>query len=131
MGFTPYQPMMPGLYPSVQGGYNPTPYQPSYQAELPNLTGRYVTSEAEARGAQVDFMAPANLFPDLANRVIYAKVLNRNTGAMDFIEFRAVPPRQEAPQMHAAEAYAPMAALERLEARVKALEGPTVQEATE
>lgn len=121
MGFTPYQPMMPGMYPSVQA-YNPTPYQPNYQPELPSLTGRYVTSEAEARGAQVDFMAPANLFPDLANRVIYAKVLNRNTGAMDFIEFRAVQPRTEAPQVQAAETYAPLSALEQLEARVKALE---------
>ena len=119
MGFTPYQPMMPGLYPSVQSSYNPTPYQPSYQAEMPNLTGRYVSSEAEARGAQVDFMAPANLFPDLSNRVIYAKILNRQTGAMDFVEFRAAhPPTQ------ASEIFAPLAALERLEARVRALESP-------
>lgn len=119
MGFTPYQPMMPGLYPSVQSGYNPTPYQPPYQAEMPNLTGRYVSSEAEARGAQVDFMAPANLFPDLPNRVIYAKILNRQTGSMDFVEFRAaLPPTQ------ASEIFAPLAALERLEARVRALESP-------
>lgn len=119
MGFTPYQPMMPGLYPSVQSGYNPTPYQPSYQAEMPNLTGRYVSSEAEARGAQVDFMAPANLFPDLSNRVIYAKILNRQTGAMDFVEFRAAQPPAQA-----SEIFAPLAALERLEARVRALESP-------
>lgn len=119
MGFTPYQPLLPGLYPSVQSGYNPTPYQPSYQAEMTNLTGRYVSSEAEARGAQVDFMAPANLFPDLPNRVIYAKILNRQTGAMDFVEFRAAQPPTQA-----SEIFAPLAALERLEARVRALESP-------
>lgn len=117
MAYTPYQPTVPGMYPSIQAGYNPAPYQPNYPATS-NLTGRYVTSEAEARAAQVDFLSPINLFPDLTRMVVYAKVLNRNTGAVDFLEFKLPQPPVE---VHEAP-YPTISAFAELEARVKSLE---------
>lgn len=57
------------------------------------LTGRMVTSREEALGVPADFQAPV-VMPDLAHGVVYVKVLNQQTGAADFLEYRRAEPQQ-------------------------------------
>ena len=63
---------------------------------------RPVTSREEALGAQVDFLGPGTLMPDLAHGKIYLKKFNANTGASDLFTFaleeeKAEPTKPEEP----------------------------------
>lgn len=79
------------------GGYQ----QPNYQQQSfqqPSYTVRPVTSREEVVAAQIDFMGPGALFPDLGHGVIFLKRFNPQTGASDLLEFRyaePAPPRDE------------------------------------
>ena len=79
------------------GGYQ----QPNYQQQSfqqPSYTVRPVTSREEVMAAQIDFMGPGALFPDLGHGVVYLKRFNSQTGASDILEFRyaePAPPRDE------------------------------------
>lgn len=50
---------------------------------------RPVTSREEAIAAQVDFMGPGTIMPDLSHGKIYLKRFNQNTGSSDFFVFSA------------------------------------------
>lgn len=79
------------------GGYQ----QPNYQQQSfqqPSYTVRPVTSKEEVLAAQIDFIGPGTLMPDIAHGVVYLKRLNTQTGASDILEFRyaePAPPRDE------------------------------------
>jgi GTPase Era involved in 16S rRNA processing len=47
----------------------------------------------EALGVPADFQAPV-VMPDLAHGVVYVKILNQQTGAADFLEYRRTEPQQ-------------------------------------
>ena len=57
------------------------------------LMGRMVTSREEALGVPADFQAPV-VMPDLAHGVVYVKILNQQTGAADFLEYRRAETQQ-------------------------------------
>ena len=48
---------------------------------------RPVTSREEAVAAQIDFMGPGTIMPDLGHGMIYLKRFNPNTGSSDFLLF--------------------------------------------
>ena len=56
---------------------------------------RPVTSREEAVAAQVDFLGPGTLMPDLSHGTIYLKRFNPNTGASDFFTFTLEQPKAE------------------------------------
>lgn len=78
------------------GGYQQPNYQQTFQQ--PAYSVRPVTSREEVMAAQIDFMGPGGLFPDLGHGVVYLKKFNQATGASDILEFRyaePAPPRDE------------------------------------
>lgn len=56
---------------------------------------RPVTSREEAVAAQIDFMGPGTIMPDLGHGMIYLKRFNPNTGSSDFLPFAFQAPTQE------------------------------------
>lgn len=103
MGSVPYygQPQY-----QVQGGN-----APMQMTSQPGYSVRPVGSREEAVGAQVDFMSPGTLMPDLGHGVIYFKRFNPNVGSTEIFDFRIAQP-EERPQ------YATMADLEALRAEL-------------
>lgn len=82
-----------------QMGINPPQMQ---NAPVPQTTQqgaafltRPVTSREEAVAAQVDFLGPGTLMPDLSHSTIYLKRFNPNTGASDFFTFTLEQPKAE------------------------------------
>lgn len=76
--------------------YQQQQQQQTYQA--PGYAVRPVTSREEAVAAQIDFMGPGTVMPDLGHGVIYLKKFNSQTGSSDLLEFRyaePAPPRDE------------------------------------
>ena len=71
------------------------PQQPSQQPQQNGANTqqmflcRPVTSREEAIAAQVDFMGPGTIMPDLSHGKIYLKRFNQNTGSSDFFVFSA------------------------------------------
>lgn len=102
MGYQPtYPPYIPA-YPArndlpMNQGYQPA--QNSTQAQQMASGGflcRPVTSREEAVAAQIDFMGPGTIMPDLGHGVIYMKRFNTNTGASDFYQFvLQAPPKEQ------------------------------------
>lgn len=56
---------------------------------------RPVTSREEAVAAQVDFLGPGTIMPDLGHGTIYLKRFNPNTGASDFFTFVMEQPKAD------------------------------------
>lgn len=89
------------------GGYQQPNYQqqsfqqPNYQMasfQQQTYSCRPVTSREEVAAAQIDFMGPGAIFPDLGHGVVYLKRFNSQTGSSDILEFRyaePAPPRDE------------------------------------
>lgn len=103
------------------GGYQQPNYQQNYQQ--PSYTVRPVTSKEEVLAAQIDFMGPGTLMPDIAHGVVYLKRLNAQTGASDILEFRyaePAPPRDELGELRNVVA--------QLQKDVEALKGGAVHE---
>lgn len=104
------------------GGYQ----QPNYQQQSfqqPSYTVRPVTSKEEVLAAQIDFMGPGGLFPDMGHGVVYLKRFNQQTGASDILEFRyaePAPPRDELGELRSVVA--------QLQKDVEALKGGVVNE---
>ena len=53
-----------------------------------------MTSREEAVAAQIDFMGPGTVMPDLGHGVVYLKKFNSQTGSSDLLEFRYAEPAQ-------------------------------------
>ena len=77
-------------------GMQPVPPQQPSQQPQQNMANtqqmflcRPVTSREEAIAAQVDFMGPGTIMPDLSHGKIYLKRFNQNTGSSDFFVFSA------------------------------------------
>ena len=85
-----------------QGQYNyqqpAQQMQPVQQMQQPGYICRPVTGREEALAAQVDFLGPGTVMPDLAHGMIFLKRFNPNTGSSDFLEFVFQQPKQEQPQ---------------------------------
>lgn len=79
---------------------------------------RPVTSREEAVAAQIDFMAPGTLMPDLGHNTIYFKRFNQNTGASDFYAFVLQQEQAAAPVQ-----YATVQDLQALRQEIEALKG--------
>lgn len=80
--------------PYSYGGYAPQPRPEAPQmpvmgqsAQAPGFLTRPVTSREEAVAAQVDFLGPGTIMPDLGHGMIYLKRFNGQTGASDFFAF--------------------------------------------
>ena len=93
--YNPYQ-FAPQSAPQTrfdQIGANPPQMQnvPAPQAAQQGAAflTRPVTSREEAVAAQVDFLGPGTIMPDLGHGVVYLKRFNQNTGACDIFEFVA------------------------------------------
>lgn len=82
----------PGAY-AQQSQYMPQQYMQPQQT--PVLSGRAVTGREEAMAVPVDFVTGVTVCPDLGHGVIYAKVLDRNTGTAPLLEFRRADTQQE------------------------------------
>lgn len=68
------------------GGYQ----QPNYQQQSfqqPSYTVRPVTSKEEVLAAQIDFMGPGGLFPDMGHGVVYLKRFEPNLGQTKIYTF--------------------------------------------
>lgn len=63
---------------------------------------RPVTSREEAVAAQIDFMGPGTIMPDLGHGMIYLKRFNPNSGSSDFLPFALQSQDQEKPDQPAA-----------------------------
>ena len=73
----------------VQGYPQQSPMVPApSQGQIPAFAVRPVTNREEAVAAQVDFLGPGTLMPDVNHGIIYLKRFNPNTGACDFLTFR-------------------------------------------
>ena len=85
-----YAPAWQTPRPDMVQGY---PQQPAMapapaQGQIPAFAVRPVTNREEAVAAQVDFLGPGTLMPDVNHGIIYLKRFNPNTGACDFLTFR-------------------------------------------
>lgn len=102
IGYPPYQPYNPPYQPQGFQGINTYPQpqnQPQGQQQAPTgFLCRPVASKEEAVAAQIDFMGPGTIMPDLGHGVIYLKRFNQNTGAADFFQFSLQPTPKEEPQ---------------------------------
>lgn len=88
MPFPPRQDYgMQGYPPTQQNGQQTQQAQQCYAC-------RPVTSREEAVAAQIDFMGPGTIMPDLGHGMIYLKRFNPNTGSSDFLPFVLQPPMQ-------------------------------------
>lgn len=104
------------------GGYQQPNYQQNFQQ--PTYSVRPVTSREEVAAAQIDFMGPGGIFPDLGHGVIFLKRFNPQTGASDLLEFRyaePAPPRDELGELRNV--------VTQLQKDVEALKGGTVDAA--
>ena len=90
----PYQ----GQYNYQQPAQQMQPMQQMQQMQQPGYVCRPVTGREEALAAQVDFLGPGTVMPDLAHGMIFLKRFNPNTGSSDFLEFEFRQPKQEQPQ---------------------------------
>lgn len=93
-------PNFQSYYP--QGVYMPPQQyqQPMYmQPQQPALiSGRLVSSKEEALSVPVDYSMGFSVMPDIPHGIIYAKIVNKDTGAADVLTFRRV--TEEAPMQH-------------------------------
>ena len=94
-----YGPYAPPQGRFDQMGGNPSQSFPVQQAQAaPQPAGflvRPVTSREEAVAAQIDFLGPGTLMPDLSHGTIYLKRFNPQTGASDFYTFTMPAPEPE------------------------------------
>ena len=67
------------------------------QTQMQGFSARPVTSREEAVAAQVDFLGPGTLMPDLKHGAVYLKRFNPDTGACDFLTFTVSQTEPEAP----------------------------------
>lgn len=120
IGYPPYQPYTPAYQPQNFQGVNTYPSiqnQAQGQQQAPaGFLCRPVTSKEEAVAAQIDFMGPGTIMPDLGHGVIYLKRFNQTTGSSDFFQFALQAPPKEEPQI----AYVPMSEFLELKNRVDA-----------
>lgn len=85
-----YAPIWQAPRPDMMQGYpQPQTMAPAAsQGQIPAFAVRPVTNREEAVAAQVDFLGPGTLMPDVNHGIIYLKRFNPNTGACDFLTFR-------------------------------------------
>lgn len=120
-GSTPWTPYQPQLYrPQTYG-------QPGgQQAMEPGMiNARYVTCREEAVAAQILPDGNPYLFVHAAQGRIYTKCFNPQTGMAEFREYGMIQPQHEQQTAQ----YAPMDALNALNARVEELEKTLKREA--
>lgn len=88
-GYSPYPQQTVRFDGSIQPPAQPAP------AGAPGFAVRPVTSREEAVAAQIDFLGPGTIMPDLSHNVIYLKRFNPQTGASDFYVFALRLPEPE------------------------------------
>lgn len=93
----------------MNANMNPT----MMQATQSGYSVRPVGSREEAVGAQVDFVSPGMIMPDLSHGIIYFKRFNAEMGSTEFHTFKLATP-EPPPQ------YATLADLEALKAELTA-----------
>ena len=98
-----------------QNAYS-APTQPQYpgnisSAPMPQngFICRPVASGLEAEAAQVDFMGPGTIMPDLAHGIVYLKRWNPQTGNTEFLVFSEQ--KEQTPQYATADELAELRAL--------------------
>lgn len=97
-GYNPAQNYIQPSYNPVgqQAGYMNAPVQPQQPVQtavtqpVVAIQGRMVTSREEALGVPADFLGNPLFMPDISHGVIYSKVLDVNTGAAKFFEYKLV-----------------------------------------
>lgn len=105
MSYGPYYaPYQNGVYSAPgarfeQTAANPPQMQNAFlgqQAQQnPGFIARPVTSREEAVAAQIDFLGPGTIMPDLSHGMVYLKRFNQSTGASDFFTFVLEQPKAE------------------------------------
>lgn len=98
------------------------PVQPQQMAQNVAIQGRMVTSKEEALGIPVDFSGQPMYFPDISKGVIYSKVLDMNTGAAKFSEYRLYIPPQEQPQENKGVSFVPLEDFQNLNEMVSSMQ---------
>lgn len=90
--FQSYYPQ--GVYMPPQQYQQPMYMQQQYQQPV-MISGRLVSSKEEALSVPADYVTGFSVMPDFAHGTVYAKIVNKDTGAADVQTFRRV--TEEAP----------------------------------
>lgn len=99
--FQSYYPQ--GIYMPPQQYQQPMYMQPQQPALI---SGRLVSSKEEALSVPVDYGTGFSIMPDIPHGTVYAKIVNKDTGAADVLTFRRVAdeaPAQQENRMDALE----------------------------
>ena len=102
--FQSYYPQ--GVYMPPQQYQQPMYMQPQQYQQPVMISGRLVSSKEEALSVPADYGTGFSVMPDFAHGTVYAKIVNKDTGAADVQTFRRVTdeaPAQQESRMDALE----------------------------